>query len=71
MKASWITSVLGYVIIGVTWLNQVFVEHGVPSTASEWKNFIIANVAGLIGVYAKDYNKSNAPKPEAVSKPVV
>lgn len=71
MKASWITSLLGYATLFITWLNQIFVEQGVPQTAAEWKTFAIGNLAGLIGVFAKDYNKSNAPKPEPVSKPVV
>ena len=37
MKSSWVTSVLGYVIIGITWLEQVFVEQGIPQSAAEWK----------------------------------
>lgn len=70
MGASWITSGLGYVVIGLAWLNQVFVEQGIPKSGKEWIAFAMSNIGGLIGVYAKDYNKSNAPKPESVAQPV-
>ncbi len=70
MGASWITSVLGYAVIVLTWLNQAFVEQGIPKTGKEWIAFGIGNIGGLIGVFAKDFNKSNAPVPEAVSKQV-
>lgn len=70
MGASWITSALGYVVIVLTWLNQVFVEQGIPQSGKAWITFIMSNAGGLIGVFAKDFNKSNAPKPEPVSQPV-
>lgn len=60
---SWITGVLGYVVIALTWLNQVFVEQGIPKTGKEWITFATMNIGGLIGVFAKDFNKSNAPVP--------
>lgn len=64
MKANWITSALGYIVIVLTWLNQVFVEQGIPQSGKEWIAFGVGNVGGLIGVFAKDYNKSNAPTPD-------
>jgi hypothetical protein len=70
MGASWITSILGYAVIVLTWLNQTFVEQGIPKTGKEWIAFGMGNIGGLIGVFAKDFNKSNAPKPEAVAHQV-
>lgn len=67
---SWITAGLGYAVIILTWLNQIFVEQGVPSTGKEWLTLISGNIAGLIGVFAKDFNKSNAPAPTAQSTTV-
>lgn len=67
---SFITTILGYVVIVLTWLNQVFVEQGVPQTGKAWVAFLTGNIGGLIGVFAKDFNQSNAPAPTAESKPV-
>lgn len=61
MGKSWITSILGYVTIVSTWLEQVFVEQTLPTSGREWLLFIALNAGGLVGVFAKDYNKSNAP----------
>lgn len=70
MGTSWITSVFGYVVLVLTWLNQAFVEQGIPKTGKEWIAFLAANATGLIGVFAKDFNKSNAPKPEPTAHSV-
>lgn len=70
MGASWITSGLGYVVIFLTWLNQVFVEQGIPKTGKEWIAFGMGNIGGLIGVFAKDFNVSNAPKPDPTANRV-
>lgn len=67
MNTSWITSSLGYAAIGLTWLNQVFLEQGVPQSLKEWIAFGVANITGLIGVYAKDWNKSNSSHPQAIA----
>jgi predicted phage tail protein len=67
---SWITTVVGALVIVLTWANQILVEKGVPASGKDWLAFIIGNAAGLIGVFAKDWNKSNAPSPVAESKPV-
>jgi hypothetical protein len=70
MQKSWITSVLGAAVIVLTWLNQVFVEQGIPQSGKEWMTFLLGNIGGLIGVFAKDWNQSNSPVPETVSKTV-
>jgi hypothetical protein len=68
---SWITGTIGYIAIIATWLNQIFVEQGIPKDGKGWTTLIIGNLAGLVGIFAKDYNKSNAPAPvaEAVTVP--
>jgi len=68
---SWITACLGYAVIVLTWLNQVFVEQGIPKTGKEWITFGMGNIGGLIGVFAKDFNRTNSssPKPEASIAP--
>lgn len=63
MGKSWITTVLGYITLVSTWLEQVFVEQAIPQTGKEWLMFIALNAGGLIGIFAKDFNKSNAPAP--------
>ena len=70
LGTSWITSLLGYVVLFLTWINQMFIEQGIPKTGKEWVAFALGNVTGLIGVFAKDWNKSNAVNPTAVAKPV-
>lgn len=67
---SWITSVLGYAAIVLTWLNQVFVEQGIPQDGKGWITFALGNLGGLIGIFAKDFNKSNAPNPVPAAGPV-
>jgi hypothetical protein len=77
--ASWIPTLLGSIVIVLTWANQVFVEQGMPKDGKEWMAFLISNAAGLIGLVAKQFNVSNAPHPttaapvtsaeEAIAKP--
>ena len=76
LTGSWVTSVLGYAVIVLTWLNQTFVEQGIPKTGKEWIAFGMGNIGGLIGVFAKDHNVSNSGTnavahtvPSADSKP--
>lgn len=68
MGSSWITSVLGYAVIVLTWANQALVEQGMPTSGKEWIAFAVANIGGLIGVFAKDFNKSHASRPEPVAR---
>ena len=70
MGSSWVTSALGYVVIFMTWLNQAFIEQGIPKTGKEWIVFVTNNAVGMIGVFAKDWNKSNAPKPDPTAHQV-
>ena len=60
MFSSPLTAYTGTIIIVLTWLNQVFVEQGIPKDGKEWITFAIGNVTGLAALFAKDYNKSNA-----------
>jgi hypothetical protein len=65
MGASWLTTVIGGLAIVLTWLNQIFVEQGIPQTSKEWIAFAFGNIAGLIGVFSKSYNVSNSQHPGA------
>ena len=58
-KSAW-TSILGIAVIVLTWLNQVFVEQGIPKDGKAWITFLTGNVGGLIGLVAKDWNVSNS-----------
>lgn len=60
MFSSPLTAYTGTIIIVLTWLNQIFVEQGIPQTGKEWVTFFIGNATGLAALFAKDYNKSNA-----------
>ena len=60
MFSSPITSIFGTIIIAGTWLNQIFIEQGIPKDGKGWITFIITNATGLVALFAKDYNKSNA-----------
>ena len=61
--ASWIPTVLGSIVIVLDWANQIFVEQGLPQTGKDWITFLMMNAAGLIGLFAKQFNVSNAPHP--------
>ena len=60
MFSSPITSIFGTIILVATWLNQAFVEQGIPKSGKEWFAFLVANATGLAALFAKDYNKTNA-----------
>lgn len=65
---SWITGTLGYIAIIATWLNQILVEQSIPKDGKGWITLILGNIGGLIGIFAKDFNRSNAPAPVAEAK---
>lgn len=65
MFKSPITSVIGIVVILATWLQQAIGDKPVPQTGKEWLTFLVGNATGLIALFAKDFNKSNAPMPTA------
>ena len=67
---SFITGILGYVVIALDLINQAFVKQGLPQNGSEWITFATGIVVGLVGIFAKDFNKSNSPTPTAVSTTV-
>lgn len=67
MGASWLTTVIGSVAIVLTWLNQVFVEQGIPHTGKDWIAFAFGNVAGLIGIFSKSFNVTNSQHPAAAT----
>ena len=60
MGASWLTTLVGGIVIVLTWANQIFVDQGIPKDGKEWLAFLIGNAAGLVGVFAKAYNVSNS-----------
>lgn len=65
-----LTTITGYVIIGLTWLQQVFVEQSIPQNGKEWIQFIIQNVMGLVALFAKDFNRTNSPVPAIETHPI-
>jgi len=67
---SWITGTLGYISIVTTWAYQIFMEQGIPKDKNGWVTFILGNLGGLIGIFAKDFNKSNAPAPISEAKTI-
>lgn len=60
MFSSPLTSIVGYVILALTAINQVFIEQGIPSDGKGWFSFAISIATGLGAVFAKDFNKSNS-----------
>lgn len=68
MNKSWTTSAIGYALIVLTWLNQIVVEQGIPKDGKGWITFVMGNLGGLIGIFAKDWNVSNSPSPAAATK---
>lgn len=68
--SSWMTTVVGYVVIVLTVVQQAVVDDGLPSDAAGWIKFVGGIVTGVGIALAKDFNKSNAPKPEPVAHPV-
>ncbi len=70
LGSSPITSILGYVVIGATVVQQVFTTGGLPSTAEAWFQSIIQIVVGISLRMTKDQNVSNAPSPTITAQPV-
>jgi hypothetical protein len=60
MFSSPITGIFGTIILVLTWLNQAFVDQGIPATGKAWITFLLGNATGLAALFAKDYNKSNS-----------
>ena len=70
LGSSWMTSAFGYLVIVLTVAQQVYSEHGIPEDVIGWLKFIGGLVTGVGIALAKDFNKSNAPAPEAVAQKV-
>lgn len=62
-KSGPLTSIVGTVIIVLTWLNQIINEQGIPKTGKEWVAFLVGNATGLAALFAKDFNKTNSQHP--------
>ena len=71
MNKSWKTAAIGYAVIILTWLQQVFVEQTIPQNSREWVSFLTKNGMGLAAILAKDWNVSNSPASVAVAPHVV
>lgn len=70
LGASWMTTLVGYVVIVLTVVQQAVVEQGLPSDLAGWVKFAGGIVTGVGIALAKDYNKTNAPTPAPVAQPV-
>ncbi|TSA51347.1 MAG: hypothetical protein D4R44_08150 [Actinobacteria bacterium] len=71
MGKSWITSTLGYAVIVLTWLEQIISEQGLPATGKDWLGFLLKNVVGLIGIFAKDFNRTGGTVPALEGAPMI
>ena len=70
LGSSWMTTAVGYLVIVLTVAQQVFTEQGLPADVTGWLKFCGGIVTGVGIALAKDFNKSNAPAPEAVAQKV-
>ena len=70
LGASWMTSLVGYAVMVLTVVHQVFTEHGLPDDVAGWIKFGGGILTGVGLALAKDFNKSNAPNPERTAQPV-
>lgn len=68
LGSSPITSILGYVVIVATVVQQVF-NGGFPHDAAGWTQAILQIITGIALRMSKDQNVSNAPVPSD-AKPV-
>lgn len=67
LGASWMTTLVGYVVIVLTVANQVYSEQGLPANVHEWVGFIGGLATGVGIALAKDFNKSNSPHAQPVA----
>ena len=71
MGKSWKTAIIGYSIIVLTWLQQIFGEQTVPQNSKEWLTFLVKNAGGLAAVLAKDWNVTNSPASISVTAHII
>ena len=70
LGSSWMTTLVGYVVVVLTVAQQVFVEHGMPTNTEGWFKFAGGIVTGVGIALAKDFNKSNSSHPQPVAQTV-
>ena len=68
---SWKTSLFGYAILILTWLQQVFISQSIPQNSKDWIEFLIKNGVGLAAVFAKDWDVTNSPASVSVTAHVI
>lgn len=70
LGSSPVTSILGYVVIVVTVVQQALTEEGIPHDVGGWMKLVGGIITGIALRFAKDANVSNSPVPTAEAKPV-
>ena len=70
LGSSPITSILGYVVVIMTVVQQVVTEQGLPHDVAGWLKLVGGIITGVALRFAKDANVSNAPSPTTVAQPV-
>jgi len=68
--SSWMTTLVGYVVIVLTVAQQAVVEDGLPGDTAGWIKFVGGIVTGVGIALAKDFNKTNAQHPQPVAQAV-
>lgn len=68
LGSSPITSILGYVVIVMTVVQQVLGDQGMPHDVAGWLRLVGGIVTGVALRFAKDGNVSNAPVPSSAQK---
>lgn len=68
--SNWMTTTAGLVVIIFTVAQQLLAENPIPATKAEWAAFLGKLAVGVMGLVAKDFNKTNAPNPLPASQPV-
>lgn len=68
LGASKVTSVIGYIMIVITVVNQVFVEQGIPTNLHGWIVFGGGIATGIGLRLAKDENVTNSGTNAAAHK---
>ncbi|MFO0773697.1 MAG: hypothetical protein U0172_03415 [Nitrospiraceae bacterium] len=70
LGSNWMTTAAGLVVIIFTVAQQLLAQNPIPSTKQEWAAFLGNVAVGVMGLVAKDFNKTNAPNPLPSSQPV-
>lgn len=70
LGSSPVTSIMGYIVILMTVVQEVIVEQGMPHDVAGWLKLVGGIITGVALRFAKDSNVSNAPTPTTVAQPV-